>query len=142
MIGRRDREGPLMRNNAHSLRKSRILTAIAIGVLIGCIFAFLFPNGFFVSDSVTPNRHLSVAGSKTQVLYSSKIVSFFFLFQVSTCGVSSMIFVDCKFLCSDLLCPLCHCGIVFDLAASTPTTFIFILEKQKQASFIFHVMFS
>ncbi|XP_061354870.1 arabinosyltransferase RRA3-like isoform X1 [Gastrolobium bilobum] len=66
MIGRREREGPLMRNNSHSLRKSRVITAIAIGVLIGCIFAFLFPNGFFVSDSATPNSHLPLAGSKTQ----------------------------------------------------------------------------
>ncbi|CAL0304225.1 unnamed protein product [Lupinus luteus] len=64
MLGRR--EGPLMRNNAHSLRKSRIITAIVIGILIGCFFAFLFPNGFFVPHTVTPNRHISLAGSKTQ----------------------------------------------------------------------------
>ncbi|XP_057456374.1 arabinosyltransferase RRA2-like [Lotus japonicus] len=65
MIGRREREGPLMRNNsAHSLRKSKVLTAVAIGILIGCILAFLFPNGFFISDSVTPNRPHT--GSKTQ----------------------------------------------------------------------------
>ncbi|XP_004507414.1 arabinosyltransferase RRA2-like [Cicer arietinum] len=62
MIGRREREGPLMRNNAQSLRKSRVLTAVAIGILIGCILAFLFPNGFIVSHS----RHLPVKGSKTQ----------------------------------------------------------------------------
>ncbi|XP_027355430.1 arabinosyltransferase RRA2-like [Abrus precatorius] len=67
MIGRRDREGPLMRNNTHFLRKSRVVTAVAIGILIGCIFAFLFPNGFFVSNTVTnPNRNLPLAGSKTQ----------------------------------------------------------------------------
>ena len=67
MIGRRDREGPLMRNNStNSLRKSRVLTAVAIGVLIGCVFAFLFPNGFFVSDSVAANRRLPQAGSMTQ----------------------------------------------------------------------------
>lgn len=54
-----------MRNNsAHSLRKSKVLTAVAIGILIGCILAFLFPNGFFISDSVTPNRPHT--GSKTQ----------------------------------------------------------------------------
>lgn len=51
-----------MRNNAQSLRKSRVLTAVAIGILIGCILAFLFPNGFIVSHS----RHLPVKGSKTQ----------------------------------------------------------------------------
>ena len=49
MIGRREREGPLMRNATHSLRKSRIVTAVVIGVLIGCILAFFFPNGFFVA---------------------------------------------------------------------------------------------
>ncbi|KAK2435501.1 Nucleotide-diphospho-sugar transferase family protein [Trifolium repens] len=63
MIGRREREGPLMRNTTHSLRKSRIVTAVVIGVLIGCILAFFFPNGFFVPSA---NRHLPVAGSKTQ----------------------------------------------------------------------------
>jgi tetrahydromethanopterin S-methyltransferase subunit C len=70
MIGRREREGPLMRNATHSLRKSRIVTAVVIGVLIGCILAFFFPNGFFVPSA---NRHLPVAGSKTQVLFSSKL---------------------------------------------------------------------
>lgn len=56
-----------MRNNAHSQLKSRIITAVAIGILIGCIFALVFPNGFFVSDSLTSNRrHLPVTGSKTQ----------------------------------------------------------------------------
>lgn len=66
MIGRREREGPLMRNNPHSLRKSRIVTAVVIGVLIGCILAFFFPNGFFVSQSITSNRRIAVVGSKTQ----------------------------------------------------------------------------
>jgi len=86
MIGRRDREGPLMRNNStNSLRKSRVLTAVAIGVLIGCVFAFLFPNGFFVSDSVAANRRLPQAGSMTQVPFSSKTLAFcsFLLFQLS-----------------------------------------------------------
>ncbi|MED6204145.1 Arabinosyltransferase rra3 [Stylosanthes scabra] len=67
MIGRR--EGALMRNNSsHSQWKSKVVTAVAIGVLIGCIFAFLFPNGFFYSvpTSTSSNRHLSLAGSKTQ----------------------------------------------------------------------------
>lgn len=66
MIGRREREGPLMRNNPHSLRKSRIVTAVVIGVLIGCILAFFFPNGFFVSQSIASNRRIHVVGSKTQ----------------------------------------------------------------------------
>lgn len=51
MAGRRD---GLMRNNIgnnQSLRGSRIAVAIAIGVLMGCVFAFLYPNGFFHPDS-------------------------------------------------------------------------------------------
>jgi len=80
MIGRREREGPLMRNNPQSLRKSRIVTAVVIGVLIGCILAFFFPNGFFVSQSIASNRRIPVVGSKTQVLFSSKIVAFVFFF--------------------------------------------------------------
>ena len=87
MIGRRDREGPLMRNNStNSLRKSRVLTAVAIGVLVGCVFAFLFPNGFFVSDSAATNHHLPLAGSKTQVLFSSKTLAFSVFFTVSAFG--------------------------------------------------------
>ncbi|QHO55340.1 Arabinosyltransferase [Arachis hypogaea] len=75
MIGRR--EGALMRNNgSHSLWKSKVVTAVAIGVLIGCVFAFLFPNGFFYSvPTSTPNRHLSLAGSKTQFLCSDLTVT-------------------------------------------------------------------
>lgn len=66
MIGRREREGPLMRINPHSLRKSKIVTAVIIGVLIGCVLAFFFPNGFFVSSSIVSNPRRPVARSKTQ----------------------------------------------------------------------------
>ncbi|KAK6938791.1 Nucleotide-diphospho-sugar transferase [Dillenia turbinata] len=56
------RDGLLMRNNGHSLRGSRIAAAIAIGVLLGCIFAFLYPHGFFAHNpQTTPS--LSKAGS-------------------------------------------------------------------------------
>ncbi|XP_043710948.1 arabinosyltransferase RRA2-like [Telopea speciosissima] len=48
MTGRRD--GLSMKNNAQSNRGSRIAVAIAIGILVGCIFAFLFPHGLFGSD--------------------------------------------------------------------------------------------
>ncbi|OMO63420.1 Reticulon [Corchorus olitorius] len=41
------REGPLMRNPSHSSAKSRILMAVAIGISLGCVFAFLYPHGFF-----------------------------------------------------------------------------------------------
>ncbi|OMO73777.1 Reticulon [Corchorus capsularis] len=46
MMGGR-REGPLMRNPSHSSAKSRILMAVAIGISLGCVFAFLYPHGFF-----------------------------------------------------------------------------------------------
>ncbi|XP_068654361.1 arabinosyltransferase RRA3-like [Aristolochia californica] len=52
MTSRRD--GPLMRNGGNvirELRGSRIAAAVAIGVSIGCVFAFLFPNGLFGSYS-------------------------------------------------------------------------------------------
>ncbi|KAM7280150.1 hypothetical protein ACFE04_007284 [Oxalis oulophora] len=41
-VGRRDKGQPS--------RGSRIAIAIAIGVLLGCVFAFLYPHGFFNSD--------------------------------------------------------------------------------------------
>ncbi|KAJ4850414.1 Arabinosyltransferase rra3 [Turnera subulata] len=48
MMGGR-REGALMRNsNAQSLRKSRIAIAIAVGIFLGAVFAFLYPHGIFV----------------------------------------------------------------------------------------------
>ncbi|KAL3845223.1 hypothetical protein ACJIZ3_002626 [Penstemon smallii] len=47
------------KGNQSSMKGSRIAAAIGIGVLVGCIFAFLFPSGFFTSNSVAQNRHLS-----------------------------------------------------------------------------------
>lgn len=47
MMGRRD---GLMRSSSNihqSFRGSRIVIAIAIGILMGCVFAFFYPNGFF-----------------------------------------------------------------------------------------------
>ncbi|KAG5238940.1 arabinosyltransferase RRA [Salix suchowensis] len=57
MIGRRD--GALMRNSSstQSLLKSRIAIAIAIGIFLGCIFAFFFPHGAFSSNSPHFNHH-------------------------------------------------------------------------------------
>ncbi|XP_028765874.1 arabinosyltransferase RRA3-like [Neltuma alba] len=63
MIGRR--EGPLMRNNTHSLHKSRVLVAVAIGVFVGCVCAFMFPSGFFGSNAI-PRRNNNLVGSKIQ----------------------------------------------------------------------------
>ncbi|XP_078155226.1 arabinosyltransferase RRA2-like [Carex rostrata] len=49
MAGRR--EGPLMRIGGQHSRGSRIAIAVAIGVLLGCVFAFLYPDGFLSSRS-------------------------------------------------------------------------------------------
>ncbi|KAJ8767169.1 hypothetical protein K2173_013566 [Erythroxylum novogranatense] len=63
MIGRRD--VPLMRpGNANSVRNSRIAAAIAIGILLGCVFALLFPHGFFASNPQFNGRHLSKSDSQ------------------------------------------------------------------------------
>ncbi|GFZ10300.1 nucleotide-diphospho-sugar transferase family protein [Actinidia rufa] len=56
MAGRREKNG-------QSFRGSRITVAIAIGVLLGCVFAFLYPHGFF---NPAPNRPFS--NSDVQVL--------------------------------------------------------------------------
>ncbi|XVE49394.1 hypothetical protein DITRI_Ditri01bG0079800 [Diplodiscus trichospermus] len=61
MIGGR-REGPLMRNASQSVVKSRILKAIAIGISLGCLFAFLYPHGFL------PSSASSFHSRRTQVL--------------------------------------------------------------------------
>ncbi|CAI9104477.1 OLC1v1003156C1 [Oldenlandia corymbosa var. corymbosa] len=44
--GRSRRDGPMMRSIGH---RSRIAVAIAVGVFFGCVFAFLYPHGLFVS---------------------------------------------------------------------------------------------
>ncbi|KAL7206660.1 hypothetical protein ACSBR2_019386 [Camellia fascicularis] len=62
------REGPLMRNGGYSLRGSRLAVAIAIGVAIGCVFAFLYPHGLFDSTPIRTNR---IAKSDLQVDLSS-----------------------------------------------------------------------
>ncbi|CAN1324495.1 Arabinosyltransferase RRA3 [Linum perenne] len=72
MIGRR--EGPLMRNNSSaSIVKSRIAVAIAIGILLGCAFAFLYPHGFFNSATSTSSGIYasSLRSSISQVVSSS-----------------------------------------------------------------------
>ncbi|KAL3538946.1 hypothetical protein ACH5RR_002312 [Cinchona calisaya] len=46
--GRRD--SPLLKSNGGG-RNSRIAVAILIGVIFGCVFAFFFPHGLFVSTS-------------------------------------------------------------------------------------------
>ncbi|TKY57737.1 UDP-D-xylose:L-fucose alpha-1,3-D-xylosyltransferase MGP4 [Spatholobus suberectus] len=53
MAGRRD--ALLTRDKGQSGVGSRIVVAVVIGVLLGCIFAFLSPNGFFTS---APTPHI------------------------------------------------------------------------------------
>uniref|UniRef100_A0A5B7A4B2 Glycosyltransferase n=1 Tax=Davidia involucrata TaxID=16924 RepID=A0A5B7A4B2_DAVIN len=67
MAGRR--EGSLMRDKSQSLRGSRIAIAIAIGVLLGCVCAFLYPHGFFNPDPPSQSRRLSK--SNLQIASSS-----------------------------------------------------------------------
>lgn len=50
--GRREKYG-------QSIRGSRIAGAIAIGIFLGCVFAFLYPNGFFSLDPRSQSRPLS-----------------------------------------------------------------------------------
>ncbi|KAJ1419721.1 Nucleotide-diphospho-sugar transferase [Sesbania bispinosa] len=52
MAGRRD--ALLTRDKAQSLTGSRIVVAVFIGILLGCIFAFFLPHGFFTSTSTSP----------------------------------------------------------------------------------------
>lgn len=50
--------GPLRRDKVQSIRGSRIAIAIVIGVLLGCIFAFVFPHGFLTSTIPIENRRI------------------------------------------------------------------------------------
>ncbi|KAL3614119.1 Arabinosyltransferase rra2 [Castilleja foliolosa] len=70
MIGVR-RESSLMKKDgggAQLLRRSRIFAAIFVGILLGCVFAFFRPDGFFV---LSPTVHHSVARSDSEVITSS-----------------------------------------------------------------------
>ncbi|MBA0842666.1 hypothetical protein Goarm_002476 [Gossypium armourianum] len=64
MIGGR-REGGLMRKASQSVVKSRILIAVAIGISIGCLFAFLYPHGFL--SFYSPAFHSQVLSSKCEL---------------------------------------------------------------------------
>ncbi|CAA0813328.1 Nucleotide-diphospho-sugar transferase family protein [Striga hermonthica] len=52
-VGRREK------GSQSSSRGSRIAAAVGIGVALGCVFAFLFPHGFFSSNQLTRVRSLS-----------------------------------------------------------------------------------
>ncbi|KAF3446287.1 hypothetical protein FNV43_RR11466 [Rhamnella rubrinervis] len=68
MAGRRD--GSLMRDKSQSVRGSRILVAIAIGILLGCVFAFLFPHGL-LNSSDPPKRSRRIGKLDLQMSTSS-----------------------------------------------------------------------
>ncbi|XP_020210516.1 arabinosyltransferase RRA3 [Cajanus cajan] len=53
MAGRRD--ALLTREKGQSAVGSRIVGAVVLGVLIGCVFAFFSPNGFFTSAPTPPH---------------------------------------------------------------------------------------
>ncbi|KAK9942420.1 hypothetical protein M0R45_008087 [Rubus argutus] len=55
------------RQNGQSLCKSRVGIAIAIGVLLGCIFALCFPNGFISISNPAPILNRRFAKSIAQV---------------------------------------------------------------------------
>ncbi|PRQ23601.1 putative nucleotide-diphospho-sugar transferase [Rosa chinensis] len=55
------------RHNAQSLCKSRVGIAIAIGVLLGCVFALCFPNGFISISNPAPMLNRRFAHSIAQV---------------------------------------------------------------------------
>ncbi|KAF8406400.1 hypothetical protein HHK36_008487 [Tetracentron sinense] len=59
MSGPGRRDVPLMRNYGNSLRGSRIAVAVTIGILLGCVFAVLFPHGFFGSDPPIQGRRIT-----------------------------------------------------------------------------------
>ncbi|KAM7470738.1 hypothetical protein LguiA_008921 [Lonicera macranthoides] len=67
MAGRKD-GGPFMRKNTvHSLQGSRIAAAIVTGVLVGCVFAFLFPHGLFSRNPPSTIYSHRMAKSNAQV---------------------------------------------------------------------------
>ncbi|WOG84669.1 hypothetical protein DCAR_0103853 [Daucus carota subsp. sativus] len=72
--GRRESgSGQLIRNTSslvRSVRGSRISIAVLIGILLGCIFAFFFPHGFFFSP---PPPHLVSKVGSTQCESSERI---------------------------------------------------------------------
>ncbi|KAA8537656.1 hypothetical protein F0562_027264 [Nyssa sinensis] len=52
-------DGLLMKDKGQSLHGSRIAIAITIGVLAGCVCAFLYPRGFFTPDPPIQSRRVT-----------------------------------------------------------------------------------
>lgn len=54
----------MKKDGGGSLRRSRVAAAIAIGIFLGCVFAFLYPDGFFASSpTVHHTAHESDSGA-------------------------------------------------------------------------------
>ncbi|KAL8197948.1 hypothetical protein R6Q57_016478 [Mikania cordata] len=56
---------------SQSVRGSRIIVAIVIGILLGCIFAVLYPHGLFSGDSYSASRFQSRRLSKSNLQIGS-----------------------------------------------------------------------
>ncbi|KAH6830061.1 Nucleotide-diphospho-sugar transferase family protein [Perilla frutescens var. hirtella] len=67
MIGGR-RETALMKKDGGQSLKSKIAAAIFVGVLLGCVFAFFYPDGIIVSSSLSRRQ---VADANSKVITSS-----------------------------------------------------------------------
>ncbi|XP_047950553.1 arabinosyltransferase RRA3 [Salvia hispanica] len=52
------------KNLQSSMRGSRIMAAIGIGIAVGCVFAFLFPHGFFSTNQPIQVRRVSDSNSE------------------------------------------------------------------------------
>lgn len=53
MIGGRRESALMKKDGGQPLLKSKIAAAIFVGILFGCVFAFLYPDGFFVSSRLS-----------------------------------------------------------------------------------------
>lgn len=63
------------KNLQSSMRGSRIMAAIGIGIAVGCVFAFLFPHGFFSTNQPIQVRRVSDSNSEVHNLF---LLSFYF----------------------------------------------------------------
>lgn len=61
------RDGSLMRDKPQSFRGSRIVIAIVVGVLLGCVFALLYPHGFLSSDPLVQNRRIGKSDLQVRI---------------------------------------------------------------------------
>ncbi|KAG9440934.1 hypothetical protein H6P81_021099 [Aristolochia fimbriata] len=77
------RDGPLMRTGGNLVRGPRIAAAIAIGVTIGCVAAFFFPNGLFSHSGVQRTENSPVSGAACESSEDSERINMLKSEQVS-----------------------------------------------------------